>query len=138
MVGQTSGMFAAGCRSSCLLYRLSDRGVFRLRFAAKASIYIFRYTDAARLSGRAKTLIGEPMKRYKWVVEFTVDATWVEDGFNLTDEQAQEMIEHRLGYAYSHEVTGKVISSPAQADILKCQGYTPATMSKEEIKAALA
>lgn len=78
------------------------------------------------------------MRKFKWTVEFTVDKTWVEDGFNLTDEKATEMLNKVLAFAYSHEVKAKVLSAPTATAILRAQGYEPAKMSAKEIKAALA
>ena len=44
------------------------------------------------------------MKTYKWIVEFSVSENWVEDGFNLTDETAKEMLANYLSYAYGYEL----------------------------------
>lgn len=63
------------------------------------------------------------MKRYKWTVEFEVDETWVEDGFELTDERAHAMLANALSCAYNTEFSAKVISAPPQAEIRKAQGY---------------
>lgn len=65
-------------------------------------------------------------KRFKWTVEIEVDETWVEDGFDLTDERAKEMVMSDLRYAYGHEISCKVIAAPAPAEIRKAQGYTAA------------
>ncbi len=63
------------------------------------------------------------METFKWTVEFTVDETWVADGFEMTPEIAKAMIEKQLGYSYSHETDAKVIKAPAQAAIRKAQGF---------------
>lgn len=65
-------------------------------------------------------------KRFKWAVEIEVDETWVEDGFDLTDERAKEMVMNDLRYAYGNEISCKVIAAPNPADIRKAQGYTTA------------
>jgi len=44
------------------------------------------------------------IKTFRWVVEFTVDETWVADGFNLTDETATEMLAHELSGVIGHHV----------------------------------
>jgi hypothetical protein len=62
-------------------------------------------------------------RRFKWTVEFTVDQTWVEDGFDLTDERALSMLAHDLSSAYGHEIDARVIEAPDQADIRLTQGY---------------
>ncbi|MCR4308101.1 MAG: hypothetical protein NUV80_06090 [Candidatus Berkelbacteria bacterium] len=64
-------------------------------------------------------------RKFKWTVEFTVDETWVADGFNLTDERALQMLSHDLQFAYEHELGAKVIKAPSKDDILRCQGYEP-------------
>lgn len=51
-------------------------------------------------------------KKLKWTVEFEVSPNWVADGFDLTDDRAQEMLAHDLSYAYGHELGAKVIKSP--------------------------
>lgn len=59
--------------------------------------------------------------KYTWTVEFEVEENWVADGYQITDEVAQDMIEESCSYAYSNEVTGRVIKAPARVDILKAQ-----------------
>ena len=65
--------------------------------------------------------------KFKWIVEFTVDETWVADGFNMTADRAKEMLHRDLGYAYSCELAAKIIASPDEDKIAKCQGYTGAS-----------
>lgn len=62
-------------------------------------------------------------KFYKWTVEFEVAASWVADGFDLTDERAHDMISGDLTYAYGHELRAKVIKAPAPPSIRKEQGH---------------
>jgi len=64
-----------------------------------------------------------PKQSFKWVVEFSIDETWVEDGFNLTDERARMMLENDLQFAYPEELKVKVIEAPNPDDILRAQGY---------------
>lgn len=63
------------------------------------------------------------MKKFKWIVEFEVDETWVKDGFNLTKLIAQNMIVNELPYANPNEISAKILESPKADDILKTQGY---------------
>jgi len=70
--------------------------------------------------------------KLKWTVEFEVDKSWVEDGFDLTNEFAQNMIESALPFAYSDELSAKVISSPNEEEIAKIQGYENAAEMKKE------
>ena len=62
-------------------------------------------------------------KRFKWTIEIEVDETWVADGFNLTDDSATEMLGKRLGWAYSHEFSARVLTSPPPVEIQRAQGF---------------
>lgn len=62
-------------------------------------------------------------KTFKWTVEFEVTRNWVEDGFELTDERAHEMLSNDLQYAYSHELGAKITKAPDPKEIRKVQGY---------------
>jgi hypothetical protein len=64
------------------------------------------------------------MKTFKWVVEFEVAETWVEDGFNLTEEEAKNMMANALPFAYGTEFAAKIIKAPNEKLILQTQGYT--------------
>ena len=61
-----------------------------------------------------------------WTVKFSVDSSWVEDGFDLTDERAFEMLQNDLSYATGRELRAKVISYPAALKVAKLQGYSNA------------
>lgn len=63
------------------------------------------------------------MKKFKWVVEFTVDESWVADGFELTDERAHRMLAYDLRFANNDEIKAKVLKTPKKKDIEKAQGY---------------
>lgn len=60
---------------------------------------------------------------FTWSVEFKVHERWVEDGFEMTDERAKEMVENALPHADGYETKAKVIVEPPQERIAKCQGY---------------
>jgi hypothetical protein len=62
-------------------------------------------------------------KTFKWRVEFEVDESWVADGFDLDNEQAKDMIEHRIPFAYSHETAARVVKAPSPKSIRKAQGH---------------
>ena len=64
------------------------------------------------------------MKTFKWVVEFEVTKNWVEDGFNITEDRANDMIANALPYAYGSEYKATVIKSPSAKLIAKVQGET--------------
>ena len=75
------------------------------------------------------------MAKFKWTVVFEVDELWVEDGFNMTDERALNMLASDLNYAcMDTELSAKVIKAPSMDKILKMQGYTPETMTDEAKK----
>ena len=61
------------------------------------------------------------MKTFKWVVEFEVTETWVEDGFDINEDRAQDMLANALPYAYGHELKAKVIKAPDPKYIKKAQ-----------------
>jgi hypothetical protein len=61
------------------------------------------------------------MKTFKWVVEFEVTKNWVEDGFEINENKAQDMIANALPYAYGNELKATVIKSPDQKLIKKAQ-----------------
>lgn len=61
-------------------------------------------------------------KTFKWTVEFEVAECWVADGFNLTDERAQDMIANDLGWADGSEISARVVKAPEPERIAKVQG----------------
>lgn len=65
------------------------------------------------------------MAKFKWTVEIEIDETWVEDGFDLEDDDAvADMIKgSRLGYATSQEVKSKVLKRPPDELVAKAMGY---------------
>jgi hypothetical protein len=66
------------------------------------------------------------MAKFTWTVRLSVDKTWVEDGFDLTDERAKDMLRNELPQAYDFEVAAKVIKAPDPEKIAKVQGYKSA------------
>jgi hypothetical protein len=64
------------------------------------------------------------MKTFKWVVEFEVTETWVEDGFNITQGRAIDMMANALPYASGAEFKATVLKAPDAKLIRKTQGYT--------------
>lgn len=61
--------------------------------------------------------------RFKWILEIEVDRTWVADGFNMTDQRAQDMLSEHLSYAHQSEIGARVLSAPDPRDIRSAQGY---------------
>lgn len=66
------------------------------------------------------------MARLKWTVEFSVDSSWVADGFDLTDERAKSMLANDLRYAYGYELGAKVVKYPPAIKVARLQGYKDA------------
>ena len=64
------------------------------------------------------------MKKYKWIIEITVDKTWVADGFNLTKDRVNDEVRKMLPYALGYEVSARVLASPPPFEIAKEQGYS--------------
>lgn len=69
---------------------------------------------------------------FKWTVEFHVHRTWVEDGFEFTDDRAKGIIENTLPYSNGAETKAKVLSGPPSDEIAKVQGYKDAADRKRK------
>jgi hypothetical protein len=63
------------------------------------------------------------MKTFKWVVEFEVTETWVEDGFNIDQDRATDIIANALPFAHGSEFKATVLKAPDAKLIRKTQGY---------------
>ena len=63
------------------------------------------------------------MKTFKWVVEFEVTENWVEDGFNIDQDRANDIIANALPFANGAEFKATVLKSPDAKLIRKIQGY---------------
>jgi len=71
-------------------------------------------------------------KFFKWTVEFSVAETWVEDGFDPDDEDALNMLAHRLPYAnIGQELRAKVIKRPERNAVARMQGFKSAADRKK-------
>jgi hypothetical protein len=64
------------------------------------------------------------MQTFKWVVEFEIAQNWVEDGFEINQERATEIIANSLPYANGNEFKATVLKAPAAKLIRTTQGYT--------------
>jgi len=75
--------------------------------------------------------------RFKWTVEIEVDATWVADGFDITeyvkgnDGGPDALIDmgEVAKWFRTDEATVKVIAAPDPKDIRREQGYSPSEAS---------
>lgn len=63
------------------------------------------------------------MKTFKWVVEFEVTENWVEDGFDIDQERATDIIGNALPHAYGSEYKATVLKAPDAKLIRKTQGF---------------
>lgn len=64
-------------------------------------------------------------KFFKWTIEIEVSDNWVEDGFDFDKDQAQNLAESLIPWAYANsEVRVRVVKSPPREKVLKQQGYT--------------
>ena len=59
---------------------------------------------------------------YTWTVRISISETWVEDGFNLTEERLESILAKALPHSYGHERASRVLRSPSPASIRKAQG----------------
>lgn len=69
-------------------------------------------------------------KKLKWIIEIEVSATWIEDGFDIPEDEGDkgegwivDRLQECLPYAYTHELGGRVIKAPPRHEIRKLQGY---------------
>lgn len=81
------------------------------------------FSSATRMLSKHEDAHEIVPSKFKWVVEFEVDETWVTDGFDLTDERALQMLQDDLSFAYEHELRAKVLKAPDAKLIRKAQGY---------------
>ncbi|NQT22340.1 MAG: hypothetical protein HQ579_02760 [Candidatus Omnitrophica bacterium] len=77
-----------------------------------------------QLSDLKSKTIASKGRKFRWIVEFSVDKTWVADGFDLTENRALSMLSNDLQSAYiDTELEVKILKSPNKQEILKEQGY---------------
>ena len=63
------------------------------------------------------------MTTFKWVVEFEVTENWVEDGFNIDQDRATDIIANALPFAHGSELKATVLKAPDAKLIRITQGY---------------
>ena len=61
-------------------------------------------------------------KTFKWTVEFEIAESLVADGFDLTDDVAEGMIEQRLSHAYPGELKARVVKAPTKSALASAKG----------------
>lgn len=62
------------------------------------------------------------MKFYSWTVQIEVEASWVADGFELTEDRLKGMIEREIEGSYPSETKIKILEAPNPEAIKKEQG----------------
>ena len=64
------------------------------------------------------------MAKLKYIVELSIDKTWIMDGFDIrTKQDIRDLLQRVLPYAHGHEVGGRVIHAPSLKEVRKLQGY---------------
>lgn len=67
------------------------------------------------------------MAKLTWTIELGIEDTWIADGFDLKTEDdieaLKEAIQHRLPWAYGHEISLRVLRAPADEKVKKLQGF---------------
>lgn len=66
------------------------------------------------------------MPKLTFIAEFSVDASWVVDGFNPNDDDALAMLNSRLSMAYGHELKARILQPIDQEKAAKLMGYKSA------------
>jgi hypothetical protein len=60
---------------------------------------------------------------YKWTIEIEISETWVEDGFDVTDDRLHNLLMKALPWASGDEVAGRVLTRPSDERVAKAMGY---------------
>lgn len=63
-------------------------------------------------------------KWFTFVIEFKVHRNIVEDGGEMNNDQAHDMLSSRFPFAYNTELKARLIEKPTRKAIRKAQGYT--------------
>jgi hypothetical protein len=76
-------------------------------------------------------------KPFTFVVAFTVDPTWIADGFSISDDRAKHMLALTLRSAHGSEIGARVIGRPDPLRVATVQGYNPGHPARATCVAAL-
>lgn len=95
---------------------------WKVRNPNSAHIECWWEADFKPLPPITKTCHVMGAKRYKWVVEFSVDASWVADGFEIDNERAHDMLSNAISGAFNHEIAARVLKAPDPREVWKEQG----------------
>ena len=69
-------------------------------------------------------------KMFTWTVEFSINECWVQDGFNLTKEKSEEMLDSFLPFAYPNEISVKIVKKPTDISLLLARGFSETKIKK--------
>ena len=62
--------------------------------------------------------------KLKYIVELSIEDTWIEDGFDIrTKQDIKDLLQRLLPFANGQEVGGRVIHAPSLKLVKKLQGY---------------
>lgn len=79
---------------------------------------------------RAKVLsCAKQCGRTCYTVQLEIDAVWVADGFELTNERALDMLYDTLRWVEAEEVSARILQAPEHEDVLREQGYSEARIA---------
>lgn len=62
-------------------------------------------------------------RTFKWVLEIEVSEDWVADGFDITEENVQNIADGINPYAVEGEYTARILKAPAPELVRQAQGY---------------
>ena len=62
-------------------------------------------------------------RTFKWVLEVEVSEDWVADGFDITEENVQDIANALNPYAIEGEYRVRILQAPAPELVRQAQGY---------------
>ena len=62
-------------------------------------------------------------RTFKWVLEVEVSEYWVADGFDITEENVQDIANALNPYAIEGEYRVRILQAPAPELVRQAQGY---------------
>lgn len=60
---------------------------------------------------------------FKWILELEVSEYWVADGFDITEENVQDIANAMNPYAIVGEYRVRILQAPAPETVRQAQGY---------------
>ena len=62
-------------------------------------------------------------RTFKWTLEIEVSEYWVADGFDITEENVQDIADALLPYAIEGEYRVRILQAPDPETVRQAQGY---------------